>query len=205
MIIPFERFSDLVDKEGKLTLRATSFLEELVKDININTAIGSIFTQTADNVISNTVLESSLLGTGVGSLVLPANFWVIGKTVSISIYGDFVDTGLPTAEVRAKLGTVTISDSAPISLKGLSGVEKWQCDILITCRSIGVTGTVQTAVTWEYETTTGSSAIERLDIAGTLTAIDTTISSTLDVTYQWGTASASNVINSQISVVRVLN
>jgi len=39
MIVPFERYSQFTDENGKLTLRAASFLEELATEINLNTPV----------------------------------------------------------------------------------------------------------------------------------------------------------------------
>jgi len=169
------------------------------------TLVGAIFTQTADQTIANTVTETTLFGTGVGTLTLPANFWAVGKTIRIEIHGDFADTGNPTAEVQAYYGATSLIDSGAIALAGLGGTEEWKTEVIITCRSVGATGTLETVIDWEYETTTGSSAIERLDVAGTTTVVDTTASGALDVTFQWGTAVAANTITSTVGFVEVLN
>ena len=169
------------------------------------TLVGVIFTQTADQTIANTTTETTLFGTGVGTLTLPANFWVVGKTIRIEIHGDFADTGNPTAQIRVKLDAVELSDSTAITLSGLGGTEEWETEVIITCRSVGGSGTLETVVDWEYETTTGSSAIERLDIGGTLQTVDTTQSDTLDVTFAWGTANALNTLTSEVGFVTVLN
>ena len=169
------------------------------------TLVGCIFTQTADQTIADTTDETSLFGTGVGTLTLPANFWVVGKTIRIEIHGDFADTGNPTARIKVKLDTVECSDSTAITLSGLGGIEEWETEVIMTCRSTGGSGTIETVVDWEYETTTGSSAIERLDISGTLQTVNTTQSDTLDVTFQWGTANALNTLHSHVGFVTVLN
>ena len=169
------------------------------------TLVGCIFTQTADQTIANTTTETTLFGTGVGTLTLPANFWVVGKTIRIEIHGDFADTGNPTAQIRVKLDAVELSDSTAITLSGLGGTEEWETEVIITCRSVGGSGTVETVVDWEYETTTGSSAIERLDIGGTLQTVNTTQSDTLDITFEWGAANALNTLTSEVGFVTVLN
>ena len=169
------------------------------------TLVGVIFTQTADKTIVNTTTETTFFATGVGTLTLPADFWVVGKTIRIEIHGDFADTGNPTVEVQAYYGATSLIDSGAIALSGLGGTEEWECEVVITCRSTGVSGTVETIIDWEYETTTGSSAIERLDVSGVLRTIDTTASGALDVTFQWGTAAAANTLTSEIAFIEVLN
>jgi hypothetical protein len=163
------------------------------------------FSQTADNTIANTVTETTLFGTGAGTLTLPANFWIIGKTLRITISGDFSDTLTPTARVKVKFGSTTLIDSTALKIPALTGKEQWDMYITMTCRTTGGSGTIETNVIFEYETTTEVTPIERFDISGTSTVVDTTVSGALDATFQWGTASASNTITSQISYVEVLN
>ena len=169
------------------------------------TLTGVIFTQTADQTIANTTTETTLFSTGVGTLTLPANFWVVGKTIRMEIHGDFADTGNPTAEIQVYYGTTSLIDSGAITLSGLAGTEEWETHVIITCRSIGETGTLETIIDWEYETSVGSSAIERLDVAGTLTEVNTTASGALDITFQWGTAHEDNTLVSEVGLVEVLN
>ena len=179
-------------------------LQTFVSGIEL-TLVGVIFTQTADQTIADDANEITLFGSGVGTLTLPANFWTVGKTIRIEIHGDFADTGNPTADIHVFYGATKLSDSSPITLSGLSATEGWETRVLITCRSTGATGTVETHIDWEYETTTGSSLIERLDVAGTITTIDTTASGALDITFTWGTAAAANTITSKIAFVEILN
>lgn len=179
-------------------------MQVFVSDIE-QSLVGVIFTQTADQTIASSTTETTLFGAGVGTLTLPANFWTVGKTIRLEIHGDFADTGTPTAEVQAYFGAVSLVDSGAITLSGLSSTEGWQAEVTITCRTTGATGTLETHIDWEYETTTGSSAIERLDVAGTNTVVDTTASGALDVTFQWGTNSASNTLTSKIAFITVLN
>jgi hypothetical protein len=166
---------------------------------------GTIFVQTADQTIANTVTETTMLGSGSGTLTLPADFWTVGKCLSIDLHGDFADSGTPTAEVQAYFGATSLIDSGATTLSGLSATEKWKCSVRMTCRSVGATGTIEATLDFEYETTTGSSPIQGLDTAGKLTVVDTTAAGAMDVTFEWGTASASNTLTSQISRVAVYN
>jgi hypothetical protein len=169
------------------------------------TLVGCIFTQIADAEIQNTTDERSMFGSGVGTLTLPANFWEVGKTIKIEIHGDFADTGNPTVRVRAYSDSTALIDSGAITLSNLGGTEEWETTIIMTCRSTGTSGTIQTVIDWEYETTTGSSPIERLDVAGNLAIVDTTVEHVLDATFAWGTASVGNILTSEVAIVEVFN
>lgn len=210
VIVGANGFLELVQKAGTATDgdlwndSTQKALQVFVSGIE-QTLTGCIFTQTADKTIADTTTETTMFGTGVGTLTLPANFWVVGKTIRMEIHGDFADTGNPTVEVQAYYGATSLIDSGAIALSGLGGTEEWECTVLITCRSVGATGTVETVIDWEYETTTGSSVVERLDVSGTLTVIDTTASGALDATFQWGTAAAANTLTSEVAYIEVLN
>ena len=49
--------------------------------------ISNMFVQTATKTITNTVTETSILGTGVGTDIFPADFFVSGKMVRITLAG----------------------------------------------------------------------------------------------------------------------
>lgn len=163
------------------------------------------FIQTANKTIADTVTETTLFGTGKGTLTFPANFWVVGRTVRLELHGDFADTGTPTARVRVKMGATTLIDSTALALVALGGTEEWEAIVIVTCRTTGVTGTLETILDFVYETTTGVSPLYAFDVNGTSTVFDTTASGAVDVTFEWGTANPANTITSQIAYVEVLN
>jgi len=163
------------------------------------------FAQIADKTVANTVTETSLFGTGTGSLTLPANFWVVGRTVRLELHGDFADTGTPTVRIKVKMGATTLIDSTATALAAISATEEWELVSIITCRATGVSGTLEAICDFYYETTTGSTPVYAFDISGTTTTFNTTTSGALDVTWEWGTASASNTTTTEIAYVEVLN
>lgn len=166
---------------------------------------GIIFTQTADETIANSVAETSILGTGVGTVTLPANFFVAGKTIRVRVRGHISDTGSPTVQVKAKLGSTTILDSTAITLLGSAlANDYFEIEFGITCRTTGGTGTVQGSGTVLYDK--GSQSANAISLVNTsATTIDTTASQAIGVTFQWGTADAANTITSQLTSIEVLN
>ena len=55
-----------------------------------------IYRQTADKTVANTTTETSIIGTGVGTLPLPANFLIPGRTLRLTfegVYSTVVVTG----------------------------------------------------------------------------------------------------------------
>jgi hypothetical protein len=170
--------------------------------------LGVLFTQTADKAVTNTVTETTILGTGVGTLTLPANFFVAGKTIRIKIsgvYSTVVVTG-DTVTVKVKCGSTVIASKTTSSL--LTGATNlfWAGEIDITCRTTGATGTVQpSGSVWYQVTTVGGIAEDELNNGAATATIDTTTSNALDVTVTHGAADASNSIKSLVATVEVLN
>ena len=163
------------------------------------------FAQTADRTIANSAAEATLLGTGVGTLTFPANFWVVGRTIRFEMHGNIASTGTPTARVRLKMGATTLLDSTALTMTALAGTEEWDLVGLITCRSTGAGGTLRANCFFTYETGAGSTPVDRLFIAGATIVFNTTASGAIDVTFQWGTAALANTISSRLSAIEVLN
>lgn len=167
-----------------------------------------LFTQTASQTVTNTVTETTIIGTGVGTLTLPANFFVAGKTIRMRIGGIYTTplAAVPSLLIKVKYGTTIIATVTTTSL--LSGATNLEFDgeILITCRTTGATGTVMTHGDIEYATgVAGTISVDPLNNAGATTTIDTTASSALNVTIQWDTNTSTRSATSTITTVEVLN
>ncbi len=164
---------------------------------------GTLFTQTADKTIANTVTETTLFGTGVsvgGGLTLPANFFVAGKTLKIHMHGFHSSTGNPNVTVTVKLGGTIVATGTGVS--GNGATDGFYFDGEITCRTTGASGTVSAGGEFTEE---HGSGLHLSVISTSSTTIDTTASQVLDVTLTWGTADAGNTITSQIAYVEVIN
>lgn len=163
---------------------------------------GVIFTSTANANIINTTTETTLVGTGVGVTTLPANFFMPGKTIRVMVSGDFVVTTAGSMQIKVKLGSTVMLDTAsnvhPQASKG------WRLIGLITCRTAGASG----AMMCQGQSIINSSAIAAeiwdMENNGTI-AVDTTGTLVLGVTGQWSTASALLSFTSLNVVFEVLN
>lgn len=169
---------------------------------------GVIFTQTADQTIANTVTETTMIGTGVGTLTLPANFFVAGKTIRIKMSGVYSTVAITgdTITIKVKYGSTVITTKATSSLLTGATNLSWWGEIMITCRTTGSSGTVQSAGSVRYQiTTVGGIAEDELNNGAATTTINTTTSNALDVTVTHGAANASNTIKSLVTAVEILN
>ena len=160
---------------------------------------GSVFVQTASQTVANTVTETTLTATGVGTLTLPANFFVSGKTIRIKASGVVSDTGTPTNTVNIKLGGTTVATTGAVAFSGALSNNAWFIEAEITCRTTGVGGTV--FVQGRFDVEPGN--FEGMPNTTTDT-VNTTTTLLIDVTFTWGTASASNTITCTNLTVEVL-
>jgi hypothetical protein len=161
---------------------------------------GTLFTQTADATCANTTTETTLTSTGVGTLTLPANFFVAGKTIKLQAYGFHSSTSGTTVTIRIKLGSTTI-----LTATGTSGPDTNAgiiMDTVITCRTTGASGTVSGQGVY---TEIGNSPNFRQMTNTAAVTVDTTTSQAISMTAQWGAASAGRTITVTNLSVQVLN
>lgn len=154
--------------------------------------LDALFSQTASVTVANTTTETSLTNGGSGSLTLPANFFIPGRTISLVMWGYHSSVANPNITVKVKFGSTVILTTGAVA-SGNSTNTAVKLDCTITCRTVGATGTVFAQGTYT-EAGTGANIFDMTNTA--TTTIDTTASQTVDITVQWGTASASNTITS---------
>jgi hypothetical protein len=162
-----------------------------------------LYSQSASGTVSNTAAETTLIGAGVGSTTLPANFFVAGRTVRLSLKGVLSTTGTPTLLLNVKLGSTVIIASATVTLPSSITNRAFVLEIDITCRVAGASGTFIGEGSLILDNSTTPYIIGFAGI-GTVT-VDTTAAQALDLTATFGTASSSNVIASKTGVISVQN
>ena len=160
-----------------------------------NYLVGSVFVQTASATVANTITETTLVGTGTGSVTLPANFFAIGKSIKSEMWGTIANLVTPTIRLKAKLGAVTVIDTTAATMSTITGTNLFYTEGMISCRTTGATGTVfgQGLVLY-YTGVTGLAGLASPNT--TTSTIDTTASQVFDITITWGTANAANTITS---------
>lgn len=157
------------------------------------------FVQTADKTIINSSAETTIIGTGEGSLTFPADYFTVGKTIKIHIHGYHSSDSNPLITLKIKLNSTVVVTDAVASGNGTN--DGFYIHAEIVFRTVGSTGTV--SVGGHFEETHSGGATIGLVQAGT-TTIDTTIAQTLDVTWTWGVADIRNTVTSQVTLIEVL-
>lgn len=120
--------------DGNITVNAMSC---------ITTGSAFIATATAASNTKNTTV--SLVPTGVGTMTLPANFLVAGRTIKIRAMGVTTTTATSACTLTffVKLGSTTIMTSAAVAPSAAATNVYWEMEALITCLTTGSSGTVR--------------------------------------------------------------
>ncbi len=171
------------------------YLPDTGQDLILSAAI---FSKTdADVVVTNTVTETTLFGSGQGSLTLAADALVIGRIIRLRIIGHLeTDASAGTLNIRFKLGGTEICSTGAVTMTNLMSANRWEASVIIGCRTIGGSGSVIASGAFVYDGGTTHDAAKT-----TATTIDTTGTLALDVTAEWGTADPQNVLTAQMSFI----
>lgn len=166
---------------------------------------GLLFASTATATVANTGTESTLIGSGVGSLTLPANSLTPGRSVRLTARGLLSSAAVPgTLTIALKLGSTGIVTTGAQTPTALLTDLFWECEVLLTCRTTGATGTVIAQGSFRYFAA-AVGAITGWEMIDTSTVtVDTTASKSIDLTADWLTADASNSIRGTNCVAELI-
>ena len=162
--------------------------------------LSRLYTQTSSSTpVTNTTVETSLLDGGLGTLTVPANGFQVGDSFHAVATGHVNSVNNHTLRIRIKTDGIVLADTGAITMAA-STAKHWKLEVEFVIRAIGGSGVARIAAggTFFY-TKDASNAFEGTNFSTeTTTGFDTTISNTLAITAQWGTASASDSIYSEI-------
>lgn len=151
------------------------------------TGVSALFSQTTDSTTSPNS-DSSLLGTGTGSLTLPAAFFAIGKGVRLRVggYVSVADGGTGMKTIKASLGGITVAQNASTANFASTLGTPWVAEIGFVCRTTGAPGTCQATGWFNMQTATVNSQIALAN--NLVTNITTTGTLVVNLTYNNGNA-----------------
>lgn len=162
-----------------------------------------LYAETSDSVVvTATTSESSLIGSGIGTLSVPANAWNIGDSFRADFGGLLSSKNNDTIRIRVKAGSVILADSG-VQTMSTAVDDIWQFSINFTVRTLGVAGVASIVSLGVFHTTKQSNGAPQGFAFNTTnnTTFDTTIPNTLDVTAQFSSDSALNAIYTDIFVL----
>ena len=158
-----------------------------------------LFSQTGSSTpVSGTTVETSIIGSGAGTLSVPINGFRVGDSFNGKLNGHISCVGTAEIQIRVKANSVLLGDTGVIALD-TSTNKHWQLDLNFTIRSIGSVGSIVSYGSFGYIKNSG------LNFEGsnfvTITPLDTTILNTIDITVEWNTNNSGNSIYSDIFVL----
>jgi len=158
--------------------------------------IGNLYTATADAVVDALDTdEKTLIGSGKGITILPADFFVPGRSIRFSFSGFYTSMGMKTiVECRVKLNGVSMLTANIETPAGTTIDQIFGLVGLLTCRTDGVNGTIQ----GQGATTNGGFAMGAEEMEPMIRTvgqtIDTTIEQEFETTLEWASVSGDNVV-----------
>jgi hypothetical protein len=169
------------------------------KSVNLPKANYGLFAQTAlGTAITNTIVETSLVGAGVGTLSVPANGFAVGDSFVLKMCGNVSCANNETIHVRIKSNGIVIGDLGVFQMK-IATNKFFELVVDFTVTKIGGAGVAELFVNGQY--IYNQNANTQLDGSNfalvSNTVFDTTIINTLTITGQWGLANVANSIQSQ--------
>jgi hypothetical protein len=206
---------ELARRRGNLDSRLFNDLASAVVVHGNWIADGTSFT---NSVTENTIAMSPLLA-GAGAAIesttygpdASGGFWYPGRALRIFWTGAVSSAASTPGNLtmNARLNTHTgnaLGASAANALATSMATVVWSGIILVTCRTIGAAGTLESMIMWDAVlNATQTTAPTRAIATGHNVAIDTTANNTLVVTALFSFASASNIILTRQFICEVLS
>ena len=156
-----------------------------------------LWTQIADGTpVVNTLVETSILGSGLGTLSVPANTFLVGDTFHLKMCGNLNAQNNAKITIRLHANGIDIGSTGLLTLVATTS-KIWELTADFTIRAIGGAGVgiLATNGNFNYKGN-ASSSFEGINFSNLdTTTFDTTIINIFDVVAQWGTANVLNSIN----------
>jgi len=167
---------------------------------NIPTTSYGLFAQTADGgPVTGTIVETTIIGPGVGTLNVPANAFQIGDSFTCALDG--IISCISSGEIQVRIKTLSgalLADTGIIDLAAATD-KSWILSLYFTIRTLGGPGvaSISSGGLFSYIRNGGTQFEGYVLSALNNTTFDTTINNTLVVTVQWNTTNAGNSILSR--------
>lgn len=163
------------------------------------TASYGLYAQTElSTPVVNTIVETSIIGNGVGTLSVPANTFRVGDSFVAKLCGKM--SCLNNSNLTITITTNDL-DIVVINLLNLvTATDKiWDLIIDFTISQIGGVGVADMHIngSFSYSRQSNNEFVANNFLVQSTPNFDTTISNTLNINATWGVASPSNSIQSQ--------
>jgi hypothetical protein len=159
-----------------------------------------LYAQIRDSVaVTNATGTGSLIGTGVGTLSVPANTFQIGDSFKGTLTGDITCANNQSLKITLLANGITLAASPSMIIPQTTD-KHWSLDIDFTIRGIGGPGVanIMTGAKFIYNKDSNNIFEGREFNASESTLFDTTVLNTLQIQAEWGSVNAVNSIHSDI-------
>jgi hypothetical protein len=190
----------IIDFQGTGATVSDNGIKTIVTIPGISTSNYGLFTQTVQGPqVSNTIVESSLVGTGLGTLSVPPNGFLAGDSFHAVMTGHLSCGNNEGFRIRIKANSILLADTGALTLN-TSTNRHFKLEVFFTVRSIGISGVAAIVSGGNFIYTKNASvSFEGADFSTeTITGFDTTILNTLSITAQWSATNPANNIYSEL-------
>ena len=154
------------------------------------TVSGGLYASTADSSPVTGTVETSLIGSGQGSLSVPANGFQVGDSFSFNMAGHLTSTNGDELTIKIQFNGVDELVIGPLSMPNISDLH-WEADAFFTIRSLGASGSIMSSFRFTYEED-ASDKFSGTAITQAST-LNTTTLNTLDVVASWNTVTGVSI------------
>jgi len=161
------------------------------------TAGAPLYVQTTSTSAITNTTETTLIGSGTGSLTLPAAwFTAAGTVLDVRFSGKYSTGAVPgTLQLKLKFGSTVVAQTAAFTpiVSVTDGI--YTGFIRLVARTIGASGTIFVAdgLFTTGATITPGEVIFSNPTLGTAVTVDTTATNVVDLTAQWGTGATNSI------------
>lgn len=174
-------------------------ITDFIPKIIVQTGNYGLYAQTSlGTLITNTTVETSLIGDGVGTLTVPANGFNVGDSFTAKICGSLSCANNETIRIRIKSDGNVIADAGVFQMK-ITTNKFFELIIDFTVTKIGGLGVAELFVNGQYSyNQNANTQLDGVNFALiSNTTFDTTVDNVLSITAQWGASNVANKIQSQ--------
>jgi hypothetical protein len=181
---------------------ATNYFGKTIVTIpgNVAPTTYGLYAQTADSVpVTGTVIETTILGPGVGVLTVPANAFSIGDSFAAALDGIVSCGSSASLHIRVRtLAGVLLADTGIIDMAAATN-KSWLINLYFTIRTLGgpTTASISSGGLFSYIRNGGTQFEGYVLSTVNNTTFDTTVNNTLVITAQWDTTDIGNSITSR--------
>jgi len=188
--------------QAAVNANSPSATNPFLTQLDIPTITGGLFAQTANGATISGIIGGDLIGTGVGSITIPANGFQVGDSFHVTMGCEIDSANNQDLIIEVRAGAILLATTGVITLPTLTN-KHLELEIDFTIRSIGGPGVASVVSVGKLQYVKDSSIAYEGTTFNTLnnTTFDTTVSNTLIIKATWDTLNAANAIYSTVFVL----